>query len=247
MVKTLFLFLLIALTAAQCDPDHRGEGNPNLLIVADDTEGTHEPTTLKIRVNQYNIAKGAGKLADGILESSGVENMAKDFGLDKTFSYAATLPNGEITRGVVTHALLPLKVFQFQYQNKNYQVTAIEIEEGTLGAEVKFEILPIKSHTSAPLSEVVPTESHRYSRGISDEDTFSDTKTDATFFVRSHDLSAQTVTGDLSLSNTERAENIILKPMQLIDFEHQGIKYQFGVRKIEDYDCEIFVRESPLN
>ena len=45
------------------------------------------------------------------------------------------------------------------------------------------------------------------------------------------------------LPNTERQENITLKPMQLSDFEHNGVKYQFGVRKIEDYSCEFFIRE----
>jgi hypothetical protein len=247
MVKIVFIFFGILLSAKGCDIECIDcPEDPYTLVVKHDTEETHALSQLKIRVNNYDMSAALQYLGKGFIEREAIENTFQQYGLNKIATYGATLPNGDIKRSIIVNALLPTKLFEFQNEGAIYTVRAVSIDTN-FGDDitVTFEIKP-KDIQSELAIEAIPTP-YDTTAVLEENETFNDVKTDTHFYLRSYDTNQQTVTGDLILPNGKRAENIVLKPMQLIDFEHQGIKYQFGIRKIENYDCEIFVREKPLN
>ena len=221
-----------------------GETDMNMLAIAEDSEETHALTGLKIAIKNYDVTKVANLLSDSE-DVERIKDLGKEFDLDKVVVYTATLPNGQIDKGCLVISELPKVIFNFQKDQQNYAVRAISIDDDLGGLQVKFEILPQSKATAVKNIQPIPeaTIPYLFEAQIDNNETFIDSRTDVHFFIRSHDLGQQTVTGDLMLPKAERQENITLKPMQLSDFEHNGTKYQFSVRKIEEYSCKIFVRE----
>ena len=243
MAKNLLVFVFFLISAFSCPTDN--EITDNVLTVAEDSEETHTPTGLKIAIKNYDVTKVANLLG-GLIDVEQIKDLGKEVDLDKVVVYTAILPNGQTDKGYLIVSELPKSILNFQKDQQNYAVRAISIDDDLGGLQVKFEILP-QQKTTTLQAAIQPTPEatapYLFEARIDDNETFTDSRTDAHFFVRSHDLAQQTVTGDLMLPNTERQENITLKPMQLSDFEHNGIKYQFGTRKIEEYSCQFFVRE----
>jgi hypothetical protein len=242
MAKNLLILPFLVFMAFSC-PNLDNEKDTNVLSVAENEEGTHTATGLKITIKKYDLTKAADLLS-GLIDVDKIKDFGKEIDLDKVMLYTATLPNGETTKGYLIVSELPKDILNFQKVDEYYVLRAISIDDNLAGTEVKFKILP--QEKPAEIIEVPSTptlEPYVFTTTISDNETFTDSRTDAYFFVRSHDLTQQTITGDLALPNTERKENITIKPLELFGFEHDGIKYQFAVRKIEELNCEIFVRE----
>jgi hypothetical protein len=143
MFKNLILLGLIAFTLGKCELNLNDQSSDSrLFVVNDDEEAQHKLTSLKIRVNQYDLAKAAGAIGENLLQKEGVKDMAEDFKLNKTFSYAATLPDGSISRGYILNAELPKELFQFIHNQQVYKVKAIQITDEAMETSVTFEINP---------------------------------------------------------------------------------------------------------